>query len=164
MKGFYGKILNNLVDILREADGNPIVKAFDENKTYKLLVERQEVELSRDDVLIETVKKEGFVSQADGDYVVVIDTNLSKDLIEEGFVREVVSKIQTMRKEADFEILDKIKVTYNGDKMIEDVIEKFKSEILKEVLALDIVKENIYENQGKEWNINGYKLKLKVER
>lgn len=160
----YGKILNNLVDILREADGNPIVKAFDENKTYKLLVEGQEVELSRDDVLIETVKKEGFVSQVDGDYVVVIDTNLSKDLIEEGFVREVVSKIQTMRKEADFEILDKIKVTYNGDKMIEDVIEKFKSEILKEVLALDIVKENIDESQGKEWNINGYNLKLKVER
>ena len=162
----YGKILQRMVEILRETDGNPIVAAFNKGESYKLMVDGTEVVLCKQDVLIETVKKEGFVSQADGEYVVVIDTNLTEQLVEEGFVREVVSKIQTMRKEADFEILDKVTVFYSGDEVIENIITKFKPEISKEVLALDIVKLNEDENQGpyKDWNINNHLLRVIVKK
>lgn len=162
----YGKILQRMVEILRETDGNPIVAAFNKGESYKLMVDGAEVVLCKQDVLIETVKKEGFVSQADGEYVVVIDTNLTEQLVEEGFVREIVSKIQTMRKEADFEILDKVTVFYSGDEVIENIITKFKPEISKEVLALDIVKLNEDENQGpyKDWNINNHLLRVIVKK
>lgn len=162
----YGKILQRMVEILRETDGNPIVAAFNKGESYKLMVDGTEVVLCKQDVLIETVKKEGFVSQADGEYVVVIDTNLTEQLVEEGFVREIVSKIQTMRKEADFEILDKVTVFYSGDEVIENIITKFKPQISKEVLALDIVKLNEDENQGpyKDWNINNHLLRVIVKK
>ena len=165
----YGRLLTKLIEVLRDLDGNPIVKAFNENKTYKILIDNTEIELSKDDVLIETTEKSGFVSQSDGDYIVAVDTNLTQDLIEEGFVREIVSKIQTMRKEADFEILDKINIFYNGDKTIEDIILKFKSEILREVLALDIIKLNPDNNINnykisKNWNINNYNLNICLDK
>ena len=171
----YGKLLQEIVNVLRDTDGTPIVKEFNKNNTYKLLVNNQEIELSKDDVLIETDKKEGFVSQSQDQYIVVLDTNLSQDLIEEGFVREIISKIQTMRKEADFEILDKIKVVYQGDKVVEDIILKFKDQISKEVLAAQIFSsENAeinHKDEGcltkelkKDWNINGYSLTLTVAK
>ena len=165
----YGSSLGKIIEFLREADGNPIVKSFDENKTYKILIDNKEIELSKDDVLIETTEKTGFVSQSDGEYIVAVDTNLTQDLIEEGFVREIVSKIQTMRKEANFEILDKINIFYSGDKIIEDIILKFKSEILKEVLAIDIIKLNSDNNTkdfktSKNWNINNCNLNISLDK
>lgn len=162
----YGKILQRMVEILRDMDGNPIVETFNKGECYKLMVDDTEVELCKQDVLIETIKKEGFIAQSEGEYVVVIDTHLTERLIEEGFIREIVSKIQTMRKEANFEILDKITILYSGDEAVENIITKFKSEIAKEVLASDIIKSDIDNSQGlsKNWNINNCSLRMIVKK
>ena len=161
----YGKILQSIVEILRTTDGNPIVSAFNQEKSFVLDVNGQQVELTKNDVLIETERKEGFVSQAQGEYIVVIDTNLTQNLIDEGFVREIISKIQTMRKEANFEILDKIYVYYNGDAEVEEIINKYQENIKQEVLALEI-KKSINDVKGhltKQWTVNGCNLIITVK-
>ena len=106
---------------------------------------------------------EGYVSENDNAITVVLDTNLSEELLEEGFVREIISKVQTMRKEADFEVMDKIKVTYEGSEKAENIFEKYNSEIGEEVLAVEIVKA-APSGYTKEWKINGEVVTLGVER
>lgn len=122
-----------------------------------------EVVLEKDDLLIDTAQVEGYVSESDNNITVVLDTNLSPELIEEGFVREIISKIQTMRKEAGFEVMDKIVVNVSKNDSIIKVVTDNLDEIKAEVLANEIVFDKI-EGYSKEWNINGEKVTLGVEK
>ena len=106
---------------------------------------------------------EGYVSENNGDVTVVLDCNLTPELLDEGMVRELISKIQTMRKEADFEVTDHITVTYEGTEKIASIFEAYKEEIKGNVLADEIVKE-APKGYVKEWNINGEQVTLGVER
>ena len=121
------------------------------------------VELAEEDLLIEMVKQEGFVTEADNGVTVVLDTNLSEELLEEGFVREVVSKIQSMRKEAGFEVTDHITFSYKGSDKAADIIGRNEAAIAGDVLA-DEVKAGEVAGYEKEWNINGEKVTLGVEK
>ena len=133
--------------------GEPLTFDFDGN----------EVVLEKEDLLIDMAQVEGYVSESDNNITVVLDTKLSDELIEEGFVREIISKIQTMRKEADFEVMDKIRVTYEGSEKAEAVFEKNSTLIGGEVLATEVVKA---EPAGhvKEWKINGEAVTMGVEK
>ena len=133
------------------------------NGELKLDIDGNEVVLSEGDLLIETAQMEGYVTESDNDIAVVLDTNLTPELIEEGFVREIISKIQTMRKEAGFEVMDKILLSFKAEKTICEVFAAHKEEIQSEVLAVDI-KEGALEGYQKEWNINGHKVELGVEK
>ncbi len=126
-----------------------------------LTIDGEEVVLEQDDVLVDTAEKDGFVTSKNNDVTVVIDTNLTPELIEEGFVREITSKIQTMRKEANFEVMDKIKVYHDGSVKIAEIIAN--NDIKTDVLAEEFVagKGGTY---SKEWNINGEKVTLGVEK
>lgn len=136
---------------------------LNENGVLKLDVNGENVELGKDDLLIEMTQMEGYVSESDNTATVVIDTNLTEELIEEGFIREVISKIQTMRKEADFEVMDKIRVAvWNNDKVMK-LVETNKDEIMSEVLAEEVVLEKA-DGYEKEWNINGEKVMMSVKR
>ena len=133
------------------------------SESLKFEVNGQEVTLFREDLLIDMAQTEGYVSESDNGITVVLDTNLTEELLEEGFVREIISKIQTMRKEADFEVTDKIKVYYNGTERAEAVFAKYAEEIAGEVLALSLCKGAL-EGYTKEWNINGENVTMGVEK
>ena len=159
----YGKLLNAIKAALLELDGNAAMDELNENGVLKLDVNGENVELGKDDLLIEMTQMEGYVSESDNTATVVIDTNLTEELIEEGFIREVISKIQTMRKEADFEVMDKIRVAvWNNDKVMK-LVETNKDEIMSEVLAEEVVLEKA-DGYEKEWNINGEKVMMSVMR
>ena len=119
--------------------------------------------LEKEDLLIDTAQVEGFVSEGDNYVTVVLDTNLTPELIEEGFVREIISKIQTMRKEAGFEVMNHINVFQDENDKIAEILKKYTDEIKSEVLADNIM---IGQTGGyaKEWNINGEKVMLGVEK
>ena len=121
------------------------------------------VELKEEDLLIETAQMEGFVTESEGEVSVVLDTNLTPELIEEDFVREIISKVQTMRKEAGFEVMDKIKVYAKDNQKILDIMKAHESEIKAEVLADQMI---LGETSGyeKEWNINKEKVKMGVSK
>ena len=121
------------------------------------------MELAEEDLLIETAQTEGYVTETDGDTSVVLDTNLTPELIEEGFVREIISKIQTMRKEAGFEVMDKICIYAKDNERITELMNNHKEEIMSEVLAENMV---LNETDGyvKEWNINKENVVLGVAR
>jgi isoleucyl-tRNA synthetase len=108
-------------------------------------------------------QKEGYVSQADNNMTVVLDTNLTEELIEEGFVREIISKIQTMRKEADFEVTDKIVIYVSGNEKVSDIVKANADSIMSDVMALDI-KVGELAGYSKEWNINGETVNIGVEK
>ena len=129
----------------------------------KLDVNGQEITLFREDLLIESAQMEGYVSENDNGITVVLDTNLSEELLEEGFVREIISKVQTMRKEADFEVMDKIQITYEGTEKAEKVFADNADTIGNETLALSVAKA-APAGYVKEWKINGEKVTLGVER
>lgn len=159
----YGKLLNGIKTILAEIDGN---KAMDELNTVgvlKLDVDGNAVELTKEDVLTEMTQKEGYVSESDNGITVVLDTNLTEQLLEEGFVREVISKVQTMRKEADFEVMDHITVFVANNEKVMNIMKKNADTIQGDVLADAIV---YGEEKGftKQWNINGEDVVLGVER
>ena len=122
-----------------------------------------EVVLCEEDLLITMTQQEGYVTEGDNEVTVVLDTNLSKELIEEGFVRELISKIQTMRKEAGFEVMDKIIVSYQAGEKIHAIFEKYGAQIQSEVLAQQI-DSAVVKGYEKEWNINGEKVALGVEK
>ena len=133
------------------------------NGKVKLVIDGTEVELEESDLLIDTAQKEGHVSVENNGVTVVLDTNLSEELIEEGFVREIVSKIQTMRKEAGFEVLDRIVVYHKDSEKVSGVIERNKESIMGDVLALEMT-EGEGEGYTKEWTINGEKVTLTVKK
>ena len=126
-------------------------------------VDGEEVVLEMDDVLVDTAEKDGFVSSGDNTLTVVLDGNLTPELVEEGFVREIVSKVQTMRKEAGFEVTDHITVYEEGNDKIKEVMTKYTDEIKNDVLADDMCLD-AEGGYSKEWDINGEKVRLGVEK
>ena len=159
----YGKMLGGIKAALDHADGNSAMDEINETGALKLDVSGQEITLIKEDLLIDTAQIEGYVSENDNGITVVLDTNLTPELLEEGFVREIISKVQTMRKEADFEVMDRIKVTYNGSEKAEKIFAEHSDEIGGEVLADKVVKA---EPAGyvKEWKINGEAVTMGVEK
>ena len=159
----YGKLLNGIRKALSELDGNKAMAELRANGELKLDIDGNEVVLSEGDLLIETAQMEGYVTESDNDIAVVLDTNLTPELIEEGFVREIISKIQTMRKEAGFEVMDKIQVYVKDNKVIEDIMKAHAEEIQAEVLAEKLITDT---TQGyvKSWNINSQEVTFGVEK
>ena len=159
----YGKMLGGIKAALNDIDGNAAMDELNATGALKLDVNGQEIELFKEDLLIDTAQIEGYESVNDNGITVVLDTNLSPELLEEGFVREIISKIQTMRKEADFEVMDRIKVTYEGSEKAEAVFEKNNTLIAGEVLADEVVKAQP-DGYVKEWKINGEAVTMGVEK
>ena len=159
----YGKLLNGIRTALTELNGTEAMKELKETGLLTLDIDGNKVELAEEDLLIETAQTEGYVTETDGDTSVVLDTNLTPELIEEGFVREIISKIQTMRKEAGFEVMDKIHVYAKDNQCIMDIMENHRDEIMSEVLAEEIT---LNETDGyvKEWSINKENVVLGVTR
>ena len=159
----YGKLLNKIKTVLSELDGNKAMAELKSTGELKLDIDGQEIVLLEEDLLIDMAQMEGYVSESDHTITVVLDTNLTPELIEEGFVRELVSKIQTMRKEAGFEVMDKIRVYAKDNDKIVSIMKNHDDEIKSEVLAEEIVTG---ETKGyeKEWNINSEKVTMAVER
>ena len=159
----YGKLLGRIKNVLSGLDGNAAMDELNANGCLRFEVNGEEVVLNREDLLIDTAQMEGYVSEDDNGITVVLDTNLSEELLEEGFVREIISKVQTMRKEADFEVMDKIVITYEGSEKAETVFAKNADEIGAETLALE-VKKATPAGYVKEWKINGEAVTLGVEK
>ena len=159
----YGKLLGGIKNVLSGLDGNAAMDELNANGCLRFEVNGEEVVLNREELLIDTAQMEGYVSEDDNGITVVLDTNLSEELLEEGFVREIISKVQTMRKEADFEVMDKIVITYEGSEKAETVFAKNADEIGAETLALE-VKKATPAGYVKEWKINGEAVTLGVEK
>ena len=159
----YGKLLGGIRQALTDINGTAAMNELRTNGVLKLDINGNDVELTEEDLLIETAQTEGYVSESDGETSVVLDTNLTPELIEEGFVREIISKIQTMRKEAGFEVMDKIVVYAHGNDKIQDVMKAHEDEIKSEVLADEMV---LGETDGyvKEWNINKEAVTMGVKK
>ena len=119
--------------------------------------------LTEDDLLISVAQTEGFATESGNDITVVLDIRLTPELLEEGLVREIISKVQTMRKEAGFEVMDQIRITYQADQEVCSVFAAHKEDMKKDVLAVDIAEESPAGYQ-KEWNINGHKVELGVKK
>ncbi|KAI4453056.1 soleucyl-trna synthetase [Holotrichia oblita] len=158
----YGKLLPSIGKMLSEQDGNAFMKTLNAGE-FKTEIDGVEVVLTIDDVLVEIIQKDNFVSESGKGVVVVLDTALTPELIEEGFVRELTSKIQTMRKEADFEVLDKIQLSINTTKTLEGVIERNLESIKADVLAAEIL-ITIEGGYKKSWNINGEETGITVKK
>ena len=159
----YGKLVGAIGKALLEMDGNDVVDAFAAGKTIRLEVDGTPVELSETDVLTEPMQKTGFVAEMDGGVTAVLDTNLTEELIEEGFVREVISKIQTQRREAEFEVTDHIHVTLKTTDRLAGVVSRGSAEILRAALADSLI---IAEPEGvvRDWSINGEAASLGIRK
>lgn len=159
----YGKLLGEIRNHLSSLDGNAAMDNLNKLGYITLQVNGTEIQLEKADLLIEMTQAEGYVASSDKGITIVMDTNLTPELIEEGFVRELVSKIQTMRKEAGFEVMDRIKVYVSGNDRIADIMERNSAQIKGVVLADEIIRDSMagYE---KDWNINGEDVRLSVER
>ncbi|MEY8328189.1 isoleucine--tRNA ligase [Lachnospiraceae bacterium 48-33] len=159
----YGKQLGAIKNYLSALDGNEAMDELEANQVLKFTASDMEVELAKEDLLIEMTQSEGYVSQNDHGITVVLDTNLTPELLEEGFVREIISKVQTMRKEAGFEVMDKIALYVDKNEAVSDIIQKNREEIQSEVLANNVIFGKI-NGYHKEWNINGENVELGVEK
>ncbi len=159
----YGKYLKQIQQELAALDGNAAMQTLRENGVLRLDSISENVVLSEEDLLITMKQMEGYMTEGDHLATVVLDTNLTPELLEEGFVREIISKLQTMRKEAGFEVMDQIAVSYAADTKAADIFEKNKEEIQSEVLAVSLHADQLSGYQ-KEWNINGEKVTLSVEK
>ena len=159
----FGKQLGEIRTALSELDGNVAMDEVNATGKLKLALPSGEIELEKDDLLIDIAQKEGYVSEADNKITVVLDTNLTEELLEEGFVREIISKVQTMRKEAGFEVMDKITIYAKDNDKVIDILSKNGDQIKSEVLAEDIVTGTV-EGYEKEWNINGEKVTMAVKK
>ncbi len=159
----FGKLVGGIRAALSEIDGNAAMEEVRSTGELKLDINGTEIVLLKEDLLIETLQKEGYVTESDQSISVVLDTNLTPELVEEGFVRELVSKIQTMRKEAGFEVMDRINVYARDNRKIETILKEHSEEIRSEVLADQIILD---ETRGyeKEWNINSEKVIMAVEK
>ena len=166
----YGKFLGQIQKALAELDGNKAMAELKADGVLALPTVSDDVKLSEEDLLITMTQMEGYVTEGDNTVTVVLDTNLTPELVEEGFVRELISKIQTMRKEAGFEVMDKISIYYHADEKVADIFNKYGNDIMGDVLGTEVVAEadsfdakedGIY---CKEWNINGEKVLLGVKK
>ena len=159
----FGKQINAVKEILAGLDGQKAMAELNEKGNLTITVDGNEEVLEKDDLLIEAAQMEGYISDTDRGITVVLDTNLTPELIEEGFVREVISKIQTMRKDAGFEVMDHIRVSMQDNEKIAGIVQKNEEQIKSEVLA----NETKYDGAvgfKKEWNINGEKVTFGVEK
>ena len=159
----FGKLVGGIRKALTEIDGSAAMKELNEEGTLTLDINGASVVLSRDDLLIDMAQSEGFETQSDGKVTVVLDKKLTPELIEEGFVRELISKIQTMRKEAGFEVMDRIRLYVSGNEKLEKIIRDNSGTIGRDVLADDFT---IGGTGGytKDWKINGEPVTLGVEK
>ena len=159
----YGKLLPKINQYLAgEGVGNAVVAAHNRGESYKFDIDGTEISLSAEDVLVSTEENAGFVTVTEHDLSVVLDTNLTPELIEEGFVREIVSKVQTMRKEAGFEVTDHIVLSHHGNSLIEGIFARHGAEIAADTLA-DSIKLGSA-GYVKDWEINGESVTLGVEK
>ena len=159
----YGKYLKQIQQTLASLDGNQAMAKLKAEGALKLDNISDGVVLCEEDLLISMAQKEGYVSDSEGGVTVVLDTNLTPELIEEGMVREIISKLQTMRKEADFEVTDRIHVTYSGSDKVGEIFEKY-GENIKTVVLADTVTEGTTDGYQKEWKINGETVLLGVQK
>ncbi|CCZ29172.1 isoleucine--tRNA ligase [Firmicutes bacterium CAG:194] len=159
----YGKQLGGIKEYLANVDGNEAMDKLNAGEKLVFDVNGTEVSLSLDDVLVEMSQKEGYMSEADNTVTVVLDCNLSEELVEEGFAAEIISKIQTMRKDSGFEVMDHIKVGIAGNDKLAAIAAKNEKAIADKVLADSIDKDAVYAN-SKEWNVNGEKVTISVEK
>ena len=159
----YGKQLGGIKEYLANVDGNEAMDKLNAGENLVFDVNGTEVSLSLDDVLVEMSQKEGYMSEADNTVTVVLDCNLSEELVEEGFAAEIISKTQTMRKDSGFEVMDHIKVGIAGNDKLAAIAAKNEKAIADKVLADSIDKDAVYAN-SKEWNVNGEKVTISVEK
>ena len=159
----YGKYLGGIRTALTELDGNAAMDELRANGVLKLSISGADIELTEEDLLIEMTKKEGFESLGDHGVTVVMDKNLTPELIEEGNVREIISKIQTMRKDSGFEVMDNIKVAFSGNDTVIGIAERNSAEILDETLGVELL-TGVELEFAKEWNINGERVTVSVEK
>ena len=162
----YGKVLAGIKEYLAAIDGLAAAAAVTNLKdggTLDFEVNGTAVSLGEEDLLIEVAQMEGYVTEADNNMTVVLDTNLTESLIEEGFVYEVISKIQTMRKDADFEVMDHIKVAISGNEKVAEIVKANEKAISGKVLADEIVTDTEL-SINREWNVNGEKVTISVEK
>ncbi|MCR4850236.1 MAG: DUF5915 domain-containing protein, partial [Lachnospiraceae bacterium] len=159
----YGKVLGGIQKYLASVNGTEAMNTLKSNGSLDFDVDGTSVSLAEEDLLIDVTTKEGFVTEGDSNTTVVLDTNLTPELIEEGFVLEVISKIQTMRKDSDFEVMDRIKVSINGNDRLADIVLKNKDTIATKVLADELTKGSEFAI-SKDWNINGEKAVISLER
>lgn len=159
----YGKQLGDIKKALSEVSGNEAMDTLNETGALTFSFGGTEVVLTKEDLLIDTAQTEGYVTEGDNTITVVLDTNLTPELLAEGFVRELISKIQTMRKEAGFEVTDHIVVYSKGNEKIAGILKLHEEEVKSEVLAENIILETLA-GYVKEWNINGENVTLGVEK
>ena len=159
----YGKQLGGIKEYLANVDGNEAMDKLNAGENLIFDVNGTEVSLGKEDLLIEMSQKEGYMSEADNTVTVVLDCNLSEELVEEGFAAEIISKIQTMRKDSGFEVMDHIKVGIAGNDKLAAIAAKNEKAIADKVLADFIDKDAVYAN-SKEWNVNGEKVTISVEK
>ena len=159
----YGKILNDIRKALAELDGNVAMEQLNNLGYLKLNVAGQEIDLEKDDLLIDMAQTEGYVADSYAQITVVLETTLTPELVEEGFVREIISKVQQMRKEAGFEVMDKIAVYLEGNDKLEEIVRKNEELIKSEVLADEVGYDSV-KGFTKEWNINGESVTMGVEK
>ena len=159
----YGKQLGGIKEYLANVDGNEAMDKLNAGESLVFDVNGTAVSLGKEDLLIEMSQKEGYMSEADNTVTVVLDCNLTEELIEEGFAAEIISKIQTMRKDSGFEVMDHIKVGIAGNDKLATIAAKNEKAIADKVLADSIDKDAVYAN-SKEWNVNGEKVTISVEK
>ncbi len=160
----YGKLIPKIYEVLANANGSEVMEKFSKNESIKFVIDGQDVILDSDDVLSETTEKSGYVSLTDNETTVVLDTNLTEKLIEEGLVREVISKIQTMRKEAKFDVTDQITISVFDNETIMKVVKENNSYIQSETLCKSINYESTNNDYEKMWNINGERTTFQVTK
>ena len=159
----FGKLLGKIRPALAELNGQKAMAEIKETGKLALDLGDEKIELLEEDLLIDMAQMEGYVSEGDNTVTVVLDTNLTPELIEEGYVREIISKVQTMRKEAGFEVMDKIRVSAKGNAKIEELMKANEAEIKSEVMADDIRFDEV-SGYEKEWKINAETVTLAVEK
>lgn len=159
----YGKLLGKIKEALTNLDGHKAMQELNTDGALNFDFDGEKVVLGRDDLLIETAKNDNFVTEADNKVTVVLDIRLDDALLEEGFVRELISKIQTMRKEAGFEVVDHIVLSQSGNERIAEIIKKNEAVIKNDTLADEIVYNNV-EGYTKDWNLNGEHTSLGVSK
>lgn len=159
----YGKLLGKIKEALASLDGHAAMKSLNDTGSVDFEFDGEKVSLGREDLLIETAKNDDFVTESDNKTTVVLDIRLSEELIEEGFVRELISKVQTMRKEAGFEVVDHIVLSQTGNERIAEIIKKNEAVIKNDTLADEIVYNNV-EGYTKDWNLNGENTSLGVSK
>ncbi|MBR1606685.1 MAG: isoleucine--tRNA ligase, partial [Clostridia bacterium] len=165
LKTRYGKFLGKMRGELQKLNGAEVVAAFDRGETYTLTIDGTDIILNKEDILVEAVKKEGFTSQVDGALTVVLDTTLTPELIEEGYAREFVSKVQSMRKDAGFDVTDRIDITCQCGEKLKSALEKGRDIVLSGVLANSLtLYDEACGEAVKEWDINGESAVIGVKR